>query len=386
MAIVSSSCSVLTSRASDDLTRPEALADVHRSRRVDDEREVGRRAVGVGQVGRADADPHEPGAVVGVRGVAGLDDDAEPAVGRCRVAVVEGVDPLLDADRRRVGERALVEERLADGPRAGVDVEAERRLGVVGGGHERGVAARRRTRCPRTVRAPAAARRRGHRDAARSWPCRRPCRRWASAPALVSISPSRYSVMYERASMSGSGGRAARRRAQAPAARTTSRSGGSSRMRMADRTAGAADVVPAGIKNSDHCCNWLRCTAAERSHRGTHTSHRHRHRGIAGTRPGARPGARRPGLERRHRRPGRRRARRRRRRARRPGRRRRRRHHRRRPPPGARAGRRRARRTDRPRRQQRRRARPVAAAGARPSTRSTRWPTCSPSTSSPRSG
>ena len=145
--------------------------------------------------------PHEPGAVVGARGVAGLDDDAEPAVGRYRIAVVEGVDPLLDADRRRVGERALVQERLADGPRAGVDVEAERRLGVVGRGTNVESPPSTNTLSsngPGTggggavvVIGPAAV------AMSRAVPA------LGIGAALVSISPSRYSVMYERASMSG---------------------------------------------------------------------------------------------------------------------------------------------------------------------------------------
>ena len=50
-------------------------------------------------------DAHEARAVGGVRLVAGLDRHAERPVGRCRIAVVEGVDPLLDADRRRVRSR-----------------------------------------------------------------------------------------------------------------------------------------------------------------------------------------------------------------------------------------------------------------------------------------
>ena len=82
------------------------------------------------------------GAVVGARRRRPVSTiDTELAVRRCRVAVVEHVDPLLDADRRRIRAGALVEEAWPTRARAGVDVEGERRLGVVGRRHERRVAA-----------------------------------------------------------------------------------------------------------------------------------------------------------------------------------------------------------------------------------------------------
>ena len=83
--------------------------------------------------------------------VAGVDGDGEVGVGGRSVAVVEGVDPLLGPDRVGLGPVALGEERLGDVERAGVDVEGERRLAVVGGGDPRRVARRRRTCCRRAT-------------------------------------------------------------------------------------------------------------------------------------------------------------------------------------------------------------------------------------------
>jgi hypothetical protein len=44
-----------------------------------------------------------------------------------RIALVEGVDPFLDADARRVGQVAIGDEPLGDRVARGVDVHRERR-------------------------------------------------------------------------------------------------------------------------------------------------------------------------------------------------------------------------------------------------------------------
>ena len=64
---------------------------------------------------------------------------APPAGGG--VGAIDRVDPLLDPDRRRLREVALVEQRAPDGEGPGVDVEGERRFTVVGDGRPDRVAA-----------------------------------------------------------------------------------------------------------------------------------------------------------------------------------------------------------------------------------------------------
>ena len=69
-----------------------------------------------------------------------LDAEGQAGAGRRRIAVVEGVDPLLGPDRVGLGAVALGEEPAGDMERSGVDVEGERRFAVGGGGDEARVA------------------------------------------------------------------------------------------------------------------------------------------------------------------------------------------------------------------------------------------------------
>ena len=131
---------VLDEQGQRRLHEAEAVADVHRAGRVDDEREVRRRTIGVGDGGRVDGDAHQRRAVVGVWRGRRLHADPDRTVGRCGIVVVERVDPLLDPDRRRVWEPTTGQLGQGGAVRPGVDVEGERRLGVVGRRHERRVA------------------------------------------------------------------------------------------------------------------------------------------------------------------------------------------------------------------------------------------------------
>ena len=69
------------------------------------------------------------------------------------VAVREGVDPLLDADRVGFRTVAVGEEGLRDVERAGVDVEGERRLAIVARSATHSESRSRRTCCRRARRA-----------------------------------------------------------------------------------------------------------------------------------------------------------------------------------------------------------------------------------------
>jgi hypothetical protein len=63
--------------------------------------------------------------------------DREGVVVRRRVALVEVVDELLDADAGRIRQVAVVDEAAGDGVGGGVDVEAERGFVVDAGIDER---------------------------------------------------------------------------------------------------------------------------------------------------------------------------------------------------------------------------------------------------------
>jgi len=97
---------------------------------------VSRRAVLFGDLTGADADADQAGAVAGTEGLPLLDGHAEILLGRRLVAVVEGVHPLLDPDRRPRREDILLEQRARDRVRAGVHVEPERREWIPGGIYE----------------------------------------------------------------------------------------------------------------------------------------------------------------------------------------------------------------------------------------------------------
>ena len=100
---------------------------VHRARDVDQEDEVARRPLLVGDGTAHQADPGE--AVLRIPGAAGhLDVDRERVVaGRGRVVVGEVIEQLLDPDGVLGGPRVLVEEAPDVGVAGGVDVDGEGR-------------------------------------------------------------------------------------------------------------------------------------------------------------------------------------------------------------------------------------------------------------------
>ena len=109
----------------------QPVAHAHRARPVDDQSEVHRRTLLGLQLARGDGHPHDLGARL-VRGPdAGLRADVEVVLGRRRVAVVEGVDPLLDAHRLR-GDAVRRDHRLRHPVGPVVHVQRERRLRVGG--------------------------------------------------------------------------------------------------------------------------------------------------------------------------------------------------------------------------------------------------------------
>ena len=133
MAIVSSGRRLRTSNASDDCTSPSrSRMSIEPDVSMTNVRLAGGRASAIELAGR-DADADHRRVVLGGR--CRLDRDRQVGIGGGSVAVGEGVDPLLDADRVRFRSVAVGEERLGDVERAGVDVEGERRLPVVLGRH-----------------------------------------------------------------------------------------------------------------------------------------------------------------------------------------------------------------------------------------------------------
>ena len=123
----------------------DAVGLVHRARGVDEESEHGRSLLLAAEAAALDSDAHEvePGAEGGGRP---LDIDAEDGGIGGAVAVVEGVDDLLRADRLGIRQRAMVERLARPRVRGGVDVDREGREGirarlderVVRGGRARG--------------------------------------------------------------------------------------------------------------------------------------------------------------------------------------------------------------------------------------------------------
>ena len=109
------------------LDQRQLVGLVHRARDVDQEDEVARRPLVVGDGTALQADAGEP--VLGVPGAAGhLDVDRERVVaGRGRVVVGEVVDQLLDPDGVLRRPRVLVEEAPDVGVGGGVDVDREGR-------------------------------------------------------------------------------------------------------------------------------------------------------------------------------------------------------------------------------------------------------------------
>ena len=114
------------------LDQLQAVLPGHRARRVDDERECRVRALAARDVPGLDADPDQDLAVREERSRAAVGVDAEDAVFRGRVALVEGVDELLHADRGRVRQVAVVHVPPRDGVGRRVHVQRERGLAVPG--------------------------------------------------------------------------------------------------------------------------------------------------------------------------------------------------------------------------------------------------------------
>ena len=114
----------------------------------------------VAHVACLQADAQQDLVRLGERGRAAVGEDRERVVVGAAVALVEGVDPLLDADAGRIGPIAVVDVALGDRVARGVDVEREGRDLVLVGIDVRvdaGVlvgdaAVRRRLRAPATVR------------------------------------------------------------------------------------------------------------------------------------------------------------------------------------------------------------------------------------------
>ena len=107
------------------LDQLEAVAGAHRARGVDHEGQRGVRAGLLGRLARLDPDPEQDVALVGERGRGAIDRDREGRVLGSRIALVEGVDPLLDADAGRVRDVAVGDVPLGDRVRRGVDVHRE---------------------------------------------------------------------------------------------------------------------------------------------------------------------------------------------------------------------------------------------------------------------
>ena len=114
------------------LHQADAVALAHAARAVHDQGQVDRRPLRGGDLARGDGHPDRLRAV-GVGPDARLGADGEVGLGRRRVAVREGVDPLLRAHRLRRRAGALGDVRLRDPVGAVVDVEGERRQRVARG-------------------------------------------------------------------------------------------------------------------------------------------------------------------------------------------------------------------------------------------------------------
>ena len=216
-----------------------------------------------------------------------LDADPDGTVGRCRVVVVERVDPLLDADRRRVRGSAAGELGQGGAVGAGVDVEGERRLGVVGGRHERRVAAVDEHVVlggvgPGWLRRVGAGRaghrrhRRGHRAAGRH--VRRRLAVVVDVAAGVDVGAPARGRLVAAAPGEGDGQQAGGEGGDHSVAHGRSDvPDGATRFPVESKT-----VITVVTDYADR---------VERNHRGT--SHRHRHRRVSGPRPRPRPFARR---------------------------------------------------------------------------------------------
>jgi hypothetical protein len=112
----------------------------HRARHVEEEHQVARWHVGVGDGARAQRDPeHLHAGVPRARAQLGVHRERRGA-GRQRIGVAEIVEQLLGADGVGRRTRALAHEAAEVGVRRGVDVDRERRQRRGGDGEERVVA------------------------------------------------------------------------------------------------------------------------------------------------------------------------------------------------------------------------------------------------------
>ncbi len=170
-----------------------ALA-LHRARRVDDEGEGGVLARPVPHVACLEADPQQDFIGLGERGRAAVGHDLERVVVGGLVALVEGIDPFLDADAGGIRPIAVVDVALRDRVARGVDVEAEGRdLVLIGidvrvdawilvGDAAVGRRFRRRPRCDGRLVMPGIFRTLGGALASRSWRRRTRRPRWRARP------------------------------------------------------------------------------------------------------------------------------------------------------------------------------------------------------------
>ena len=109
------------------------VAHGHAARPVDDQGQVHRRPLLGRHLAGGHGDPHHLAQRAGAGPDARLGAHGEVGLGRRRVAVVEGVDPLLRAHRLRRRAHAIGDEGLRHAVGAVVHVEGERRPRVGGG-------------------------------------------------------------------------------------------------------------------------------------------------------------------------------------------------------------------------------------------------------------